>query len=93
MFRKIMATVMPVAFALTANAQELTPQALFNRCYIQLTGKPVPLKHTLMAQVVSRKLTAIAACKQVLHKGMLGSNGEITNRTDAEARHTCRCKS
>ncbi|MNK81511.1 hypothetical protein D3C87_1012540 [compost metagenome] len=85
MFKIVMASVMPLVFTFAANAQELTPQGLFNRCYIQLTGNPVPLKHALMAQVVSGKLSAVAACKQVLRKGMLGSNGEITSRKDLEA--------
>lgn len=74
-----------LVYAQASHSQELTPQALFSRCYAQLTGKPVPLKHTLMAQVVSGKVTAVAACKQILRKGQLGANGEISSRTDTEA--------
>lgn len=81
----LLAAGLQLFFVQSAHSQELTQQSLFHRCYAQLTGKPVPINHSLMAQVVSGKVTALAACKQILRKGQLGSNGEISSRTDTEA--------
>ncbi|WII72906.1 hypothetical protein QJS83_03350 [Bdellovibrio sp. 22V] len=81
----IFALALPSLFSLTASAQELSPQSLFNRCYIQLTGKPVPLNHSLMNQVKSGKINALDACRTILHKGQLSASGEV-NRNDAEAK-------
>lgn len=82
----LIALALPFAFISQSHAQEITQQSLFHRCYAQLTGMPVPLNHALMKQVIAGKVTAVEACKQVLHKARLGSNGEIASRTDVEAK-------
>jgi hypothetical protein len=65
-------------------AQQLSQQSLFNRCYVQLTGKPVPLKHPMMANVIQGKISAVEACTEILKKAQLGTNGEVTNKSDNE---------
>lgn len=64
----------------------LTPQAFFNRCYVQLTSQPVPLNSPLMAQVKAGTITALDACKQVLAKAKLSDVGELANTNDKEAK-------
>lgn len=77
--------VLALVFSINTNAQELSPQSLFNRCYIQLTGSPVPLGHSLMEQVKSGKITALAACSQILNKAALATSGALVSK-DAEAK-------
>lgn len=67
-------------------AQQISSQSLFNRCYIQITGKPVPLNHALMKDVISGKTKPIDACKQILKKGQLNAAGSLANINDAESR-------
>ena len=65
----------------------LSNLALFNRCYAQITGlRPSP-EDPLTKQVISGQQTPIAACTQVLNKGLLTANGNTTiaNTSDAEA--------
>lgn len=71
---------------MSAQAQELSPQSLFNRCYIQLTGLPIPLNHALMNQVKSGQIKALDACLQILNKAKLQANGELNNINDKEAK-------
>lgn len=78
-------TALVLGFATQSYAQELTPQAFFNRCYTQLTGKPVPLNHALMAKVVAGSIAPLEACKSILRKGVLNSSNQV-NTTDSEAR-------
>jgi hypothetical protein len=78
-----------VLFVLTTEAglaQSISEIALFNRCYAQLTGNPLPLAHALRTQVVSGKITALSACNQILDKASLGADGYLTLRSDADAR-------
>lgn len=73
-------------FSQSSFAQEISQASVFNRCYIQLTGRPVPLNHSLISKVKSGTLTAIDACVEVLHKGRLSAAGEIAERSDDEAK-------
>jgi hypothetical protein len=84
MWSTFLTLVLTLFFCVEVGAQEISAQSFFNRCYTQLTGKPVPLGHALMAQVKAGKVTPIAACKQILHKGMLSSNGQLATKTDVE---------
>ncbi len=72
--------------SLRTQAQELSQQSLFNRCYVQLTGKPMPLNHALMKQVKTGTLRAVDACTQILNKGKLTAGNQIANVNDAEAK-------
>ncbi|QDK38357.1 hypothetical protein [Bdellovibrio sp. NC01] len=74
------------AFTSTASAQDLTPQAFFNRCYVQLTGKPVPLNHALMKKVIAGQTTAQSACSEVLRKGLLAKSGALNTPGDTESK-------
>ncbi len=51
-----------------ANGQVLSEMAFFNRCYSQLTGRPVPIGHPLMASVKAGKFSALYACNYLLDK-------------------------
>ncbi|MNK19499.1 hypothetical protein D3C87_377210 [compost metagenome] len=78
MIRAIVLLGLAVVFSQNTLAQELSPQSLFNRCYIQLTGTPVPLGHALMADVKSGKISALNACNSILRKGLLSSSGTLS---------------
>ncbi|WP_413290528.1 hypothetical protein [Bdellovibrio sp. HCB337] len=60
--------------------------AFLARCYAHLTGRPLPIAHTLRTQVETGKITATAACEQILDKAYLGANGYLTSTGDMEAR-------
>lgn len=77
-------------FAILGNqevrAEDLSPSALFARCYGHLTGLPVPRDSALMVQVKDGSLQPIAACLQIFNRAMLGSNGMVTGTSaDKEA--------
>ncbi|HWU44020.1 MAG TPA: hypothetical protein VN132_11300, partial [Bdellovibrio sp.] len=81
-------TVLFIVQLFTQNtfAQDLSATGFFNRCYTQLTGKPVPLNHALMSKVKSGDISAIDACIQILHKGQLTTSGPLTTPGDPESR-------
>jgi hypothetical protein len=73
-----------ISFAV--QAQSLSEAALFNRCYGQLTGHPVPRNHALMAQVKAGQISATQACDSLLDKTELNANtGQLTQPADGEA--------
>jgi len=67
-------------------AKNMTEVALLARCYAHLTGRPLPVVHTLRSQVEAGTLSAATACEQVLEKASIGANGYLTASTDVEAR-------
>lgn len=69
----------------SASAQPMSEPALFNRCYSQLTGKPVPLNHATMAQVRAGKVKALDACNALLDRTELQGSGMLVNG-DTESR-------
>jgi hypothetical protein len=72
--------------AVHAQAQTLSEPALFNRCYSQLTGRPVPRNHAVMAEIVTGKANALSACDNLLEKAALNpSSGLLNSSTDLEA--------
>ncbi len=67
-----------IAFS-SAHAASLSEKALFSRCYAQVTGVPVPLNHSLFAQVKSGQIKAVDACLSILNKGKLSGSGSLIN--------------
>ncbi|MCB9024868.1 MAG: hypothetical protein H6625_01000 [Bdellovibrionaceae bacterium] len=67
-------------------AEELTPLALFYRCYAHITQKRPPLKSDLLIQVVSGKMKPIEACLTVLHKAKLNNDGALRENNDPVAK-------
>lgn len=61
----------------------LSEKALLARCYAQVTGKAIPLNHSLYLEVKAGKAKAIDACLSILHKADLQSNGQLKD-TSAE---------
>ncbi|KYG70256.1 hypothetical protein AZI85_14010 [Bdellovibrio bacteriovorus] len=82
----ITVTVMILLASVSSSAQTMSEAALFNRCYTQLTGKPVPLKHATMIQIKAGKVKALDACNSLLDKAELDASGPLINRNDKEAR-------
>lgn len=69
------------------SASKLSPVALYNRCYAQITGHR-PLSNDLLTQQVANNTIApITACMQVLNKALLttNTNTTIANTSDAES--------
>ncbi|MFM6929746.1 MAG: hypothetical protein ACKOX6_14855 [Bdellovibrio sp.] len=62
---------------LSQNTMALSEKAVLVRCYAQITGKAIPLNHSLYLDVKSGKTKAIDACLSVLHKADLQSNGQL----------------
>lgn len=74
--------------ALPSWAQSLSEVALFNRCYSQLTGNPVPLGHATMAQIRAGTKKALPACQALIEKAELdAATGALTQINDPEARN------
>lgn len=69
-----------------AYSQKMSEVGLYNRCYSHLTGKPVPLGHSTMAQIRAGKMNALDACNALLDKAELDASGPLINRNDNEAR-------
>ncbi|MEK6773671.1 MAG: hypothetical protein AABY64_07005 [Bdellovibrionota bacterium] len=66
--------IFSISIQVSAQVENLSELALFNRCYANITGTRLPFKHPLRASVVSRTLTAVNACMQVLDSGKLNSS-------------------
>ncbi|MDZ4660733.1 MAG: hypothetical protein SGJ18_03855 [Pseudomonadota bacterium] len=76
------------SFNASAQIENLSELALFNRCYANLTGTRLPFNHNLRASVNSGTLTAANACLQVLDSARLqpssagaGSEGRLVSDT------------
>ena len=79
--------IFSLIFLLTidANAQALSEQALFSRCYSQLTGQPVPRGHPLMASVKATTSSAVFACNSLLDKTTLKAGTGMLATSDADS--------
>lgn len=87
MFRIFGASALVLLFSSISFAQNLTERALFARCYSHLTGKPVPLNSSSMADVKAGLKKGIVACNELLDKAVLDpTSGYLTNKNDSEAR-------
>lgn len=75
-----------ILFGLEASALPLSQKALFGRCYAHLTGRPLPLNHTLYQEVRSGRLSAKQACQLILQKATLNaSSGILLTPDDRES--------
>ncbi len=65
----------------------LSPVALYNRCYSQITGLRPSVSDPLTKQVVARQTDPVVACLQALSKGVFNGNGNttISDISDPEA--------
>lgn len=64
----------------------LSESAIYNRCYSQLTGHPIPRGSTILAQIKAGKLSGTDACKSLLDKTELdASSGALTESTNQES--------
>lgn len=86
MIRRIFASlIIVVAVAtlacLTADAKPLSEVALFQRCYVHLTGHPVPLNDSRIEQIRSGSTSALQACYAVLDNARLQDSGRPKNES------------
>lgn len=76
-----------LSLPLFASAAAVSELGLLARCYAHLTGKPLPVNHSLRSQVIAGTITAQAACNQLIDKTTLSAtSGYLTNTSDTEAR-------
>lgn len=69
-----------------ASAQVMDEAGLYRRCYMHITGQPVPFKSPVIVQINQGQTTAIAACEALLNKGDLASNGVLKTSDDRVSR-------
>lgn len=71
---------------------QLSPKAIFHRCYKQITQSYPSTNHALINDVVAGRLDPIAACMRVFDKASLTANGNkrIGNTGDPEALNVLR---
>ena len=74
------------SFSIIVEANELSPEALYHRCYAQLTQKRLKLNDELLDKVIKRQVSPIAACLSLLEKAYLRANGVIANTNDELAK-------
>ena len=65
----------------SAQVENLSELALFNRCYANLTGNRMPFNNSLRASVANGSVTAINACMQVFDSARLQSSGPLVSDT------------
>lgn len=66
-------------------AQTMSPEEVYTRCYLQLTGM-IPTKDSRYKNVLSKKISAATACRQIFDLARLGSNGVMVYRSNPVAR-------
>lgn len=66
-------------------APRLSEAAFYNRCFSQLTNRPVPLKDTTLIQIKEGKIRSLDACLDLLKQAELNSNGVISAK-ESEAK-------
>jgi hypothetical protein len=82
----LLSVLLASSLSATAVAQTLTPQALFNRCYAQIVGKPIPRGHALFAKVKAGTMSAMDACNSLVDKTALNPANGLLLQDDAETR-------
>ena len=69
-----------------ANAQTktvLSGAEIYGRCYAQFTGKPVPLKSSVLTAIQSGRISALSACEVLLQTAELAAlNGRLLNEDE-----------
>ncbi len=86
MVKKFGALALLLSFSSFANAQNLTERAFYARCYSHLTGKPVPLGNSVMAQIKAGSKKAIDACNELLDRVELNPTSGALFADDVETR-------
>ncbi len=59
---------------------QMSETAVYNRCFAQLTNRPVPLKDPVYLQIKNKEIHALTACLDLLKQADFNSNGTFLNK-------------
>lgn len=77
---KFFIRTLPLIFV-SLNSWALSEAEIYQRCYIHLTGRPVPLKSDVLKKVKNGQALALPSCFDLLDQVSLSGNGSLKNKT------------
>lgn len=70
----------PLVF-IALNSWALSEAEIYQRCYVHLTGRPVPLKSDVLKKVKNGQALALSSCFELLDQVSLNENGSLKSKT------------